>query len=92
MLTGDRHFQVRTERGDAGPVTVAGTNVTPISQAVTVETAFGRLVWNRPTAVLVERDGRISRVPVIDVTRLAQLALYSLALASALVMIVARRR
>jgi hypothetical protein len=37
-------------------------------------------VWNRPVAVLVDRDGQERRVPIVDVTRVAQLVLYGFSL------------
>jgi hypothetical protein len=39
---------------------------------------FAQIVWNRPTAVVVERAGRVERVPVWDVTRVVQLVLLAL--------------
>lgn len=57
------------------PITVGDVTVTPQSQALTVRWPNGGFVWNRPVAVLVDRDGETERVPVTDVTRVAQLAL-----------------
>jgi len=73
---------VRVEwRAVAGtPVTAGGVTVTPWSRALTVRLPFGGFVWNRPTAVVVERAGRIERIPVRDVTRDARLGLIGLAL------------
>ena len=58
------------------PVQAAGVTVTPQSQALIVRLPFGGLVWHRPAAVLVERAGNISRVPIVDVTRIVQVALF----------------
>jgi len=60
------------------PLPIAGTNVTPESRALMVEAPFGRLVWNRPTAILVEQEGVTRHVAVVDVTRIAQLGLFGL--------------
>ena len=38
------------------------------------------VVWNRPSAVLIEQGDRVARLPIIDITRLAQVALLSLSL------------
>lgn len=62
------------------PVATGGVTVTPWSRALTIRLPFGGFVWNRPTAVVVERAGRIERIPVRDVTRDAQLGLIVLAL------------
>ena len=54
----------------------------------------GGIVWNRPLAVLIlSNDGRDQVLPVRDVTRLAQLALFASGLAGALLirLVTARR-
>jgi hypothetical protein len=63
------------------PITAAGYTIRPISQALAFRwrgqadrQAFG-VIWNRPTAVLVEKDGEIEEHPITDDTRLAQLSL-----------------
>jgi hypothetical protein len=40
---------------------------------------MGGFVWNRPTAVLVERDGQAHRIRIVDVTRILQVGLLALA-------------
>ncbi len=61
-------------------VTIGDVTLTPQSQALTLRWPNGGFVWNRPVAVLVERDGQTERVPVVDVTRIVQLALLGLGL------------
>lgn len=55
-----------------------GIAVTPQSRALTVDWRRGGLVWNRPSALVVERDGSERRIPIVDVTRVVQLALFGL--------------
>ncbi len=62
------------------PVTVGDVTVTPQSRALTFRSRFGGFVWNRPTAVLVERGGKTERLPIIDVTRAILLGLVGLSL------------
>jgi hypothetical protein len=50
---------------------------------------FGGVVWNRPTAVIVERNGRTERVRIVDLTRVIQVSLWASAL---LAWFVARRK
>jgi hypothetical protein len=52
---------VSTEDAPGEPVTAAGVTVTPWSRATVVRLPFARLVWNRPLAVDVTRDGRTER-------------------------------
>ena len=76
-------------------VTAGDVTLTPQSQALTVRWPNGGFVWNRPVAVLVERDGQTERIPIVDVTRIAQLTLLGLGLVSsiaALVLSIRQRR
>jgi hypothetical protein len=66
------HVQYQLESGS--PTTVGQTTLTPQSQVLTVRWPNGGWVWNRPVAVLVEQDGETERLPIVDVTRYAQLA------------------
>ncbi len=66
-------FQLQTASGL--PVTVGDMTVTPRSQALIVRCPFGGFVWNRPAAVVVERNGQVERIPIVDVTRIVQLGL-----------------
>ena len=68
--------QWRTVSGEE--VTAGDVTLTPQSQALTIRWPNGGFVWNRPVAVLVERDGQTERIPVVDVTRIAQLTLLGL--------------
>jgi hypothetical protein len=79
-------IQWRTFTGE--PVTLGGLTVTPESQALTIRLPTGGVVWNRPSAVHVEQDGRVARLPIIDITRLAQVALLSLSLCFTIVALI----
>lgn len=71
-------FTWKTFSGDA--VTIGDVTVTPQSQALTVRWPNGGFVWNRPAAVLVERGEDTERIPILDVTRVAQWGLLGLSL------------
>ena len=76
-------FQVQTVLGQ--PVTVNSITVTPQSQALIVRLPIGGFVWNRPTAILVERDGTVKRFPLVDITRILQLWLLGFSLVLSIV-------
>jgi hypothetical protein len=59
----------------SAPVTVGDAVITLQSQALVVRCPWGRFVWNRPVAVLVERNDQVERIPIWDVTRLVQVGL-----------------
>jgi hypothetical protein len=65
----------------------SGGNIylTPESQALTLRWPWGGFVWNRPSAITVEKDGSIQRLPIIDVTRLIQLGLIGFSLTLGLI-------
>ena len=71
------------QEASATPVTVGDVTVTPRARALVVRLPQGGFVWNRPTAVTVQQAGAVRHVPVVDVTRLLQLALLGLAVATA---------
>ncbi len=79
-------FQVQTVSGQ--PVTVESVTVTPQSQALIVRLPIGGFVWNRPTAILVERDETAKRFPIVDITRILQLWLLGFSLVLAIVSLV----
>jgi hypothetical protein len=74
----------------------AGTNrITPFSQAVKLMLpgSRGGLIWNRPVSVLVQGDNGSEQVlPVVDVTRMAQLALLGIGLAGGILFWLIKRR
>ena len=70
--------QWQTEYGKT--IDVGDLRVTPQSQALVVRWPNGGWVWNRPTAVLVEQDGQVERIPVMDVTRIIQIGLLGISL------------
>ena len=75
----EKMFQLQTHSGEA--VSVGDATVTPQSQALTLRWPNGGFVWNRPLAILVERDGDKERIPIVDVTLVAQAALLGLTVA-----------
>ncbi len=81
-----------TREASAEPVTVHDVTVTPRSRALVVRLPKGGLVWNRPTAVLVEQDGQARRIPIVDVTRLLQVGLLGLAVLTASASLLGFRR
>ena len=86
--------QVHWQTLSGEPVTVGGVTVTPQSRALIVQWPYriGGLVWNRPLAVWVQRGGQTRRIPVVDVTRRAQIALFGLALVFGLTTLVLKAR
>jgi len=69
---------------DGEPITVGGRTITPQVQYLLIRWRNGAWLWNRPLAVLVEKEGQIERLPIIDITRLAQLGLLGLGISLSL--------
>jgi hypothetical protein len=76
----------KTISGDK--VTVRDVTITPQSRALTVRWPHGGLVWNRPVGILVEGGGQTQHIPIVDVTRMAQLGLLGLSLVFSMVILV----
>jgi hypothetical protein len=83
MTQSQERFKWQTLSGET--VTIDDVAVTPHSQALSVRWPHGGWVWNRPVSVSLERGGESKRIPIVDVTRMAQLALYGLGLVFAIV-------
>lgn len=79
-------LQWQTISGDK--VTVGDVTVTPQSRALTIRWPYGGFVWNRPVAVLVKRGEQTERIPIVDVTRMAQLGLLGLSLVFSMIICV----
>ena len=93
MAAHEKLFQVQAHSGE--PVTLGEVTVTPQSQALTLRWPGGGFVWNRPLAILVERGQGAERIPIVDITLVAQAALLGLTLAfsvAILILSVLRRR
>ena len=65
--------QVQSVAGQ--PVTHGGITVTPQAQTIRINGFNGRWFWVRPTSVLVEQDGSQERIPIVDVTIVALMAI-----------------
>ena len=87
---GKFQFQLRSMHDDS--VTVRGITVTPVSRVLSVRLPFAGFVWNHPQAVVVERDGRVERIPIVDVTRIVQLGLLTLTVIIWVARVAPRRR
>jgi hypothetical protein len=72
------------------PRTIGDLTLTPRSQAIALHTPVFNWVWHRPLDLVVERAGERTLVPVVDVTRLAQVALLVAALGFAVAGLLAR--
>lgn len=75
----DKIVQLKTYSGEE--TTIGDATITPQSQALILRWPSGGFVWNRPLAIVVERDGITERIPIVDVTLLAQAALLGLTVA-----------
>jgi hypothetical protein len=71
---------VRWYSVEGTPVQVGATIVTPRSRVLSLGVRNVGFAWQLPTGVRVERDGHVERLPIVDVTRIAQFVLYGLAL------------
>ena len=58
----------QTKTGDA--IEIDDVSVIPQAQVVRIRLPFGGFIWNRPTRVMVEYNGRITTFPLLDVTRM----------------------
>ena len=83
---------IRVEVVAGEPITVGETTITPQAWVLAFRWPGGGWVWNRPHAVLVERNGQVERVPIVDLTRVARWSMLSLGVGLWLLAAVLRRR
>lgn len=70
---------IKLETKPGQPVAVGDLSIRPEAQALQVRFPWGGLVLNRPVGVLVDDGERVERIPIVDVTRTAQIFLLAMA-------------
>lgn len=65
-----QRIALQTQRGD--PVVIGTTRITPETRVLLVRVPFAAIVWNRPVAVIIERDGVVTRQPIRALARWAE--------------------
>lgn len=61
-------------------VEVGSVTVTPVARSAALRWRSGVLVRSWPCAVLVSREGRTARIPIVNVTRVVQAAIAMVAM------------
>jgi hypothetical protein len=69
---------VQWHKASGQSVVVHDLTLTPQSQVLIVRFPWGAWVWQRPTSIQVEQNGRVEQLPIVDLTRLIQLGLVGL--------------
>jgi hypothetical protein len=87
---------VRWQKLSGEPSELGDMTITPESHVLMVRFPGrwdGGYVWNRPAAIVVERNGERERIPIVDVTRMAQVGLLmSLVSLAIITMVLSGRR
>ena len=73
-------------------VSINGTLLTLQSQTIGVKHRHAGFVWNRPLAIVTERDGVVTKTPIIDVTRIVTIFLFGVTLVFSIFQIATVRR
>ena len=61
-------------------IVVGDRVIVPQSRSLALRGPSRGWVWNRPVAILVRQGDETQRIPIVDVTRIAQLALFGASL------------
>jgi hypothetical protein len=76
-----------------GPSIESGDDViTPVAHCLTLRFPFVGFAWSRPHSLRVKRGDESHEVPIVDVTRLAQLAIYGAGICLASILWLINRR
>lgn len=70
---------IQVETKTSLPVEVGKLSLRPQAQVLQVRFPWGGFVLNRPVGVLVDDGERVERIPIVDVTRYAQIFLLAMA-------------
>lgn len=76
-MTQSKFLTLRTVDGESQAV--GELEMTPRAQILALRLPFARFVWNRPTAITVSKDGVTEQIPIVDVTRVAEIGIYIMA-------------
>ncbi len=79
------------ETQSSTPIQVDNMTITPQTKSLSVRLPYGGFVWNRPSGVLIEENGRTEYQPIVDVTRTAVIALFAITLFVSLLAFLGRR-
>ena len=78
-------IQWQTQAGQ--PIEAGGYTIIPVTRMLIIHGSKGGWVWNQPAAIRVKDAEGERHIPIIDVTRIAQLLLIGLGLIFSLVSI-----
>ena len=73
MVDVSKYFSYQTVTGE--PQVIGDRVIRLQAWAIMLNTPFGGFLWNRPTAVLVEKEGEIEEIPIVDATRFALISI-----------------
>lgn len=85
-----KYITWQTKTGNA--IEINDVTIIPQAQVLQLKLPFGGLLWNRPTNVMVERNGQIKTFPLIDVTRFALWVIFGLTAVIYLLLLMRNRR
>lgn len=69
---------VQRQKVSGRSLSVNDFTLTPQSRVLIVRFPWSAFIWQRPTAMLIERNGQVKHLPIVDLTRSIQLGLCGL--------------
>lgn len=76
-MTQSKFLTLRTVDGESRAV--GDLEIAPRAQILAIRLPFMRFVWNRPTAITISKDDVTEQIPIVDVTRIAEIGIYIMA-------------
>ena len=83
--------RIETQTHLGSEIVIGDRVIVPQSRSVVVRGPHGGWAWNRPVAVLVRQGEETQRIPIVNVTRIAQLALFGASLIAVCLVCIATR-
>ena len=78
-------------KGKGQPVRFGSTELTPLSQTMSVRLPFWSFIWNRPVGYVFDDGQSSEEVAIVDVTLLIQLGMLAVTIAAFILTIIAGR-
>ncbi len=79
-----RRIQWKSISGE--PIYSGDYVITPVTKVFALRAPFVDFIWNRPFEVRVQQGEEVTTIPIVNVTRLAQLAIYGFGASIALIL------
>lgn len=74
------------------PIYSGNSVITPVTKVFALRVPYLDIIWNRPHEVHVQQGEQVTTIPIVNVTRLAQFAIYGFGASIAVMLLLFNRK